>query len=264
MDIYELNKKYKNTLLPTKRIEILDDEYKLLLPEMDKRKIGKFVQYNFGPLDNFAKFYGLDENGPMEKFITNFYKVNGNLDFFIEKTNALNILNRALAKDCITESQLKDICDEGDRTLIIYNESFWKKIIEQARYPQENDFKWIILSEIDYKDFLNGNKDTICENKRIDKALKRALKEVVGEPDNSEVYIYKCHVTWSYIFFFTTLIHSIFNKEINEDEFVNHVKEGLTDFNLVKSKGFIDLDEIDRAQKDCATEELVERKRFGF
>lgn len=142
MDIFELNKKYyKAERDCLKQREILVEEYKLLLPEASKKVIDKFVWTNTGSLCNFADFYGLHEKGPMETFITNYYKVNGNLDVFSDIPDYLNVINTAVVEKIIDANQLKDVCDEENRVLIIYNESFWKVLFEQASYPCINDFK---------------------------------------------------------------------------------------------------------------------------
>lgn len=67
-----------------------------------------------------------------------------------------------------------------------------------------------------------------------------------------------------YILLFATLIHSLFVKEITEDEFVNSVKEGLKTFSLTKSKDFLDLDLIQRSTEEVNAEDAAEKTRRGF
>lgn len=153
---------------------------------------------------NFDDYYGLHEKGPMETFITNYYKVNGNLDVFSDIPDYLNVINTAVVEEIIDANQLKDVCDEENRVLIIYNESFWKVLFEQASYPRINDFKWIVTiegktSKFGYL-FKNGEEE-FFDNKRVNKAIIRALKENVLTSNVEDEIKYNFHVTLCYIYF---------------------------------------------------------------
>ncbi len=193
--------------------------------------------------------------------------MNGNLDIFLEKPDHLNVIAKALDAEIINIEQLKDVCVEEDRILIIYNESFWKVLFEQGDYPWIDDFNWIIKIENTcskyYSEYKKGRED-IFDNARINNAIIRTLKENVGTSDDEDSLNYNCHITMSYIFWFTTLIHSLFIKEISEEEFANSVKEGLKTFSLTKSKGFLDFDKIELSTTEVNQKDSVEKSRRGF
>ncbi len=90
------------------------------------------------------------------------------------------------------------------------------------------------------------------------------LQENVLTSNEEDEIKYNSHVTLCYILLFTALIHSLFVKEITEDEFVNSVKEGLKTFSLTKSKDFLDLVLIQRSTMEVNTEDAAEKIRRGF
>lgn len=209
------------------------------------------------------------ENGPFEKYIKSYYKVNQNLNVFLENEYGLRCLRLMLEKGDLTKEQLKDTCDENERVLLIYNQNFWEKLKDSAKYEnyiEIGDFSWMIKTEKwlqgGYNDFLE--RENCCVNERINKALSITLDKLLGEPNNSDKQKFNYHIIMSYIMFFTDYVEQLYSKRITVDEFVDKISNGIESFNLLKSNGMMDLDTIERNLSLLNEQDERTEDRLGF
>lgn len=271
MDLIEIYKEFKLARSNiVKMREALMKEYKFLIPDINDDIIKEFVYTNLHDLYSCCSEYGMKENGPIEKFVKLFYKLNGNINLLCDSNvHVLTTIRRALDNEVLTVNQLKDTCKEDERVLIIYNESFWGSLFNERKYINDNDFRYLIDVELWLEKFhdeiLDGNVDDEFINKRINNAIKKLLTSIEGSVVDSDEQRFRFHVVLCYLFFFTELINELKSKKIEEEEFVEVVKTNIKNFDLLRSSGFKDVDIIEN-NCNIANEEDDEEEgtRFGF
>ncbi len=271
-------------ILDSSKITAFENAYtegfKLLLPDVNPDEVKKMVKVSQYPV--FFKMYQYEkhdffEHGMLSKFISNYFKVNGNIKL-LSNTYVLRSIYSYVSKANSDEEfekrrkQILDTCPESERILIIYNEKFWSFALMQdlnSGYIDVNDA--VYLMEV--SSWLGSTFDDdepLFKNERLAHAFEIMRRETNSKkdsetPEDERRYNY-CRLV-NYLFMLSgAMIHYI-NKEFSEDEFTKDIIDDMnTSFNITKSGLPLNADKVEQLLKLRNEPDVVEIKqnRFGF